>query len=113
MISFCQLGAGRIGAIHAENIARHPAARLGAIVDVDPTAAEQLARRYGSEVGTQVSVLADRSIHAVVIASSTNTHADLVEAAACTRQGRLLREAARPRPAARRALRSSANAACR
>jgi len=84
MISFCQFGAGRIGAIHAENIARHPAARLGAIVDVDPTAAEQLARRYGSEVGTQVSVLADRSIHAVVIASSTNTHADLVEAAART-----------------------------
>jgi hypothetical protein len=24
MISFCPFGAGRIGAIHAENIARHP-----------------------------------------------------------------------------------------
>ena len=84
MISFCQFGAGRIGAIHAENIARHPGARLGAIVDVDPDAAKRLASRHGSEVGTQASVLADRSIQAVVIASSTNTHADLVEAAART-----------------------------
>jgi hypothetical protein len=35
MISFCQLGAGRIGANHAENIARHPEARLVAIVDTN------------------------------------------------------------------------------
>jgi len=82
MISFCQFGAGRIGVIHAENIARHPGTRLRAIVDVDPTAAERLASRHGSEVGTQASVLADPAIDAVVIASSTNTHADLVEAAA-------------------------------
>jgi myo-inositol 2-dehydrogenase/D-chiro-inositol 1-dehydrogenase len=82
MISFCQFGAGRIGAIHAANIARHSGARLGAIVDVDPAAAERLASRHGSEVGTQASVLADPAIDAVVIASSTNTHADLVEAAA-------------------------------
>src|SRR5208282_4331892 len=82
MISFCQFGAGRIGVIHAENIARHPGTRLRAIVDVDPTAAERLASRYGAAVGTQASVLADPAIDAVVIASSTNTHADLIEAAA-------------------------------
>jgi myo-inositol 2-dehydrogenase/D-chiro-inositol 1-dehydrogenase len=82
MISFCQFGAGRIGAIHAENIARHPGARLHAVVDVDRAAAERLGSRHGSEVATQASVLVDRSIQAVVIASSTNTHADLVEAAA-------------------------------
>ncbi|MBV8121688.1 MAG: hypothetical protein JO081_17325 [Alphaproteobacteria bacterium] len=35
MISFCQFGAGRIETIHAANIARHPEARLEAIVDVD------------------------------------------------------------------------------
>jgi myo-inositol 2-dehydrogenase / D-chiro-inositol 1-dehydrogenase len=82
MISFCQFGAGRIGAIHAENIACHPRAHLRAIVDVDAAAAGRLASRHGAAVGTQASVLADRSIQAVVIASSTNTHADLVEAAA-------------------------------
>jgi myo-inositol 2-dehydrogenase/D-chiro-inositol 1-dehydrogenase len=82
MISFCQFGAGRIGAIHAGNIARHPGARLGAIVDVDRPAAEWLASRHGAAVRTQASALADLAIDAVVIASSTNTHADLIEAAA-------------------------------
>jgi myo-inositol 2-dehydrogenase/D-chiro-inositol 1-dehydrogenase len=82
MISFCQFGAGRIGAIHAENIARHPNARLQAIVDVDPPAAERLASRHGAVVATQAEVLADPAIDAVVIASSTDTHAELVEAAA-------------------------------
>jgi myo-inositol 2-dehydrogenase/D-chiro-inositol 1-dehydrogenase len=81
MISFCQFGAGRIGAIHAENIVRHPGARLGAIVDVDRAAAERLAGRHGATVATQAAVLADPAIDAVVIASSTNTHAELVEAA--------------------------------
>jgi myo-inositol 2-dehydrogenase/D-chiro-inositol 1-dehydrogenase len=82
MISFCQFGAGRIGAIHAANIARHPSAHLRALVDVDPSAAERLANRHDAAVGAPASVLADPSIDAVVIASSTNTHADLVEAAA-------------------------------
>src|SRR6516162_1612941 len=82
MISFCQFGASRIGAIHAENIARHPDARLHAIVDVDASAAEKLASRHGATVATQASALADPAVGAVVIASSTDTHADLVEAAA-------------------------------
>jgi len=41
MISFCQFGAGRIGAIHAANIAAHPKARLHTIVDTDREAAER------------------------------------------------------------------------
>jgi myo-inositol 2-dehydrogenase/D-chiro-inositol 1-dehydrogenase len=82
MLSFCQFGAGRIGAIHAANIAAHPAARLHTIVDTDHAAAERLANRYGATVGNQPEALADRSINAVVIASSTDTHAGLVEAAA-------------------------------
>jgi myo-inositol 2-dehydrogenase/D-chiro-inositol 1-dehydrogenase len=82
MISFCQFGAGRIGAIHAANIASHPAAHLSIIVDTDQAAAERLASRYGAVVGNQAGALADPAIDAVVIASSTDTHADLIEAAA-------------------------------
>jgi myo-inositol 2-dehydrogenase/D-chiro-inositol 1-dehydrogenase len=82
MISFCQFGAGRIGAIHAANIAAHPAARLHTIVDTDQAAAERLAGRYGAAIGNHAETLADPGIDAVVIASSTDTHADLVEAAA-------------------------------
>ena len=84
MISFCQFGAGRIGAIHAANIAAHPGARLKTIVgNTDPAAAERLAERHGAVVGEQVAALADPEIGAIAIASSTDTHADLVEAAAC------------------------------
>jgi myo-inositol 2-dehydrogenase / D-chiro-inositol 1-dehydrogenase len=84
MISFCQFGAGRIGAIHAANIAAHPAARLHTVVDTDQAAAERLAGRHGAAVSAQAETLADPDIDAVVIASSTDTHADLVEAAART-----------------------------
>ncbi|MBI3515300.1 MAG: inositol 2-dehydrogenase, partial [Proteobacteria bacterium] len=82
MISFCQFGAGRIGAIHAANIARHPGARLRTVVDVDVAAAAKLAERHGAAVGEAAAALADPAIHAVVIASSTDTHATLIEAAA-------------------------------
>jgi myo-inositol 2-dehydrogenase/D-chiro-inositol 1-dehydrogenase len=82
MISFCQFGAGRIGAIHAGNIARHKQARLAHIVDVSAAAAEALAKETGALVSTQQAALADPKVDAVVIASSTDTHADLIEAAA-------------------------------
>jgi myo-inositol 2-dehydrogenase / D-chiro-inositol 1-dehydrogenase len=81
MINFCQFGAGRIGAIHAGNIASHPGARLRIIVDPDRAAAERLAERYGAAVESQAKTLTDRAVDAVVIASSTDSHADLVEAA--------------------------------
>jgi myo-inositol 2-dehydrogenase/D-chiro-inositol 1-dehydrogenase len=82
MINFCQFGAGRIGAIHAGNIAGHLDAQLRIIVDPDRAAAERLAARYGAAVGTREEALADPAVEAVVIASSNDTHADLVEAAA-------------------------------
>src|ERR1700726_7752 len=82
MISFCQFGAGRIGQIHAGNIARHPRARLKTVVDVNPQAAKDLAGRHGAAVGDAASALADPGVDAVLIASSTDTHAALVEAAA-------------------------------
>jgi len=82
MISFCQFGAGRIGSTHAANLAAHSDARLHTIVDTDRDAAERLAKRYGAAVGDQAKALADPAIDAVLIASSTDTHADLVEAAA-------------------------------
>jgi myo-inositol 2-dehydrogenase / D-chiro-inositol 1-dehydrogenase len=81
MISFCQFGAGRIGAIHAGNIARHPRARLHRIVDVDGDAAELLAARHGAQASGRAEALADPAIDAVLIASSTDTHAELIAAA--------------------------------
>ncbi len=81
-LRFCQFGAGRIGQIHAANLTRHPDAELICIVDRDAEAAETLARRHGAMTTSAEEALADDTIGAVVIASSTDTHADLVEASA-------------------------------
>jgi myo-inositol 2-dehydrogenase/D-chiro-inositol 1-dehydrogenase len=81
MISFCQFGAGRIGAIHAANIARHPAARLLHVVDIDASSAARLAAQHGAQASARAAALADPAVDAVLIASSTDTHAELIEAA--------------------------------
>jgi len=81
MIRICQFGAGRIGAIHAGNIAA-AGGQLACVVDVDGAAAASLAARHGARVTDAETALADPEIHAVIIASSTDTHADLLERAA-------------------------------
>lgn len=78
MVGIAVIGAGRIGQIHAGNLHRHPQADLRCIVDVSDAAAEQLARACATEVGSLESMLADPAVQAVVIASSTDTHAELV-----------------------------------
>ncbi|MBS0320346.1 MAG: inositol 2-dehydrogenase [Proteobacteria bacterium] len=82
MIQAALFGAGRIGRIHAGNLVRHPGVRLSAVVDVDPNAAGALAQQHGATVRTADEVFADKSISAVVIGSSTDTHADLITRAA-------------------------------
>ena len=83
MIEIALFGAGRIGKIHAANITRmRGQARLKYIVDVDRDAAVGLAAKYRAEVRTVDAALTDESVRAVVIASSTDTHAELIQKAA-------------------------------
>ena len=79
-------GAGRIGKIHAGNLVSQPGVRLRHVVDPDAAAAQALAARHGATVGTVDGVFADASIRAVVIASSTDTHAELIERAAAAKK---------------------------
>jgi myo-inositol 2-dehydrogenase / D-chiro-inositol 1-dehydrogenase len=81
-LEFAVFGAGRIGSIHAGNIARHDEARLKYVVDVNAPAATALASRYGASVTDTAKALADRNVGAVLIASPTDTHAELCIAAA-------------------------------
>ncbi len=81
-IQICQFGAGRIGATHAANVAHNPRCALRYVVDVSDAAAQSLAREHGAQVSNIETALADEDVDAVIIASSTNTHADLIEAAA-------------------------------
>jgi myo-inositol 2-dehydrogenase/D-chiro-inositol 1-dehydrogenase len=79
------IGAGRIGKVHAETLAfRMPEARILAIADVNREAAQAMAARCGIPTVTESSaaVLANSEIEAVLICSSTNTHADLIVQAA-------------------------------
>ena len=74
------IGAGRIGKVHAETVAfRLPEAVLAAVTDVDQKAAEDLAARTGGPrvFSSADELLRDSSIGAVLICSSTDTHADL------------------------------------
>jgi myo-inositol 2-dehydrogenase/D-chiro-inositol 1-dehydrogenase len=82
MLQIAQFGAGRIGRIHASNIAAMKDVRLRYVVDVNAEAARKLAARCGARVASEREAFADREVDAVLIASSTDTHARLaIEAA--------------------------------
>ncbi len=78
------IGAGRIGTSHAQVVAeRVPGARLVAVCDPRPEAAQSLASRFGAQAVTDPAELfADPGVEAVVIAASSTAHAELVTAAA-------------------------------
>jgi myo-inositol 2-dehydrogenase / D-chiro-inositol 1-dehydrogenase len=81
MLGVGLLGAGRIGNVHAKAISTHPQSKLVAVSDVNAEAAAKLAGLYGAEARSNEAIIDDPSIGAVLIASSTNTHSDLIEAA--------------------------------
>ena len=82
MIEVAIFGAGRIGKIHAGNLVRQPGAKLKYVVDVNQAAASELAARHGAQVTSVEAAFADKAVGAVVIASSTDSHADLILRAA-------------------------------
>ena len=82
MIALAQFGAGRIGQIHARNVAATEGARLKYVIDVNEAAAKALAAAVGARVADRDAALGDPEVAAVIIGSSTDTHAGLIEAAA-------------------------------
>ncbi|WP_454747149.1 inositol 2-dehydrogenase [Ciceribacter selenitireducens] len=73
------LGAGRIGKVHARAIAEDKRAKLVAVADAFPEAANAIAAASGAAVKTIDEIEADKDIDAVIICTPTNTHADLIE----------------------------------
>lgn len=81
MIRIAVLGCGRIGVMHAANIAAHPRATLAGVYDIFVPAAESVSAKTGAKVFASVAeCLADPAVDAVLIATATDTHADLLEA---------------------------------
>jgi myo-inositol 2-dehydrogenase/D-chiro-inositol 1-dehydrogenase len=84
-VGMALIGSGRMGAYHAETLAvRLPQARLAAVADPAPGAAERLAGALGADSAyTDVAQLwEDPAVDAVLIAAPARSHADLVVAAA-------------------------------
>src|SRR5437773_10325530 len=86
MTEVALFGAGRIGKIHAGNLVRQPGVKLKYVVDVNAAAAAELAAKHGAQVGNAEQVFGDASVKAVVIGSSTDTHADLIMRAAAAKK---------------------------
>lgn len=81
MLKVGLLGAGRIAGVHATAISSHPGSTLVAVSDINTEAATRLAAQYGAEARTTEAILNDPQIDAVLIATSTDTHSDLIERA--------------------------------
>jgi myo-inositol 2-dehydrogenase/D-chiro-inositol 1-dehydrogenase len=78
---FCVFGAGRMGERHISNIAASNRAQLAYVVDTDERRARDVASRFGARAATDpAEPLADPTVDAVIIASATNTHVDLIMA---------------------------------
>ncbi|HEY3686180.1 MAG TPA: Gfo/Idh/MocA family oxidoreductase [Streptosporangiaceae bacterium] len=78
------IGAGRIGAVHADTLARLEAVSSLVITDADTERAAALARRVGARTAPDTAALfaGPGRVDGVVIATGTAAHAELVAAAA-------------------------------
>lgn len=81
MIRFGLLGAGRIGEVHARNIAAHPRAELVAVSDPRRERAELIANVTHAAVRSVEEILGDSRVDAVLVASPTPLHSGQVVAA--------------------------------
>ena len=83
MLRFGLFGAGRIGSMHARNLAANPRVELAYVYDIDEPAARKAAEGAGARVAPDMTtILTDASVDAVLIASPTNTHVDLIRQSA-------------------------------
>ena len=68
--------------MHAENLVQRADAKLVYVVDTKPQAARALAQPLGAQAATAEQAFSDANVDAVLIATSTGSHADLsIEAA--------------------------------
>ncbi|QPC86173.1 inositol 2-dehydrogenase [Mesorhizobium sp. NBSH29] len=88
MLRFGILGAGRIGKVHARSLRDSGRASVTCVSDALPDAAAQLAAEVGARTASVEEVIAAKDVDAILIATPTDTHADLIEQAA--RAGKMI-----------------------
>jgi myo-inositol 2-dehydrogenase/D-chiro-inositol 1-dehydrogenase len=75
-------GVGRIGTFHAETLASLAGVAAVTVADADPARASEVAARHGFGTAETVEALLDSGVDALVIATPTESHADLIGTAA-------------------------------
>ncbi|MFG2333115.1 Gfo/Idh/MocA family oxidoreductase [Streptomyces sp. NPDC048604] len=76
------IGTGRIGAFHAGVLARHPEVESLVVADAVAVRAAEVAGALGAQAAPDVEALFAHALDAVVIASATASHAELIVRAA-------------------------------
>jgi myo-inositol 2-dehydrogenase/D-chiro-inositol 1-dehydrogenase len=80
LVRIAVLGCGRIGRMHADNIAAHPRASLAGVFDVhEPSSAEVAGKHKVAKYDSADAVFTSPDVDAVLIATSTPTHVDYIE----------------------------------
>lgn len=81
-VKIAVIGTGRMGSVHARNIVRQiPEAELAAVCDIRLEVAQVVADELGIQrvVKDYHDLLEDKNLEAILIASSTNTHAFMMK----------------------------------
>jgi myo-inositol 2-dehydrogenase/D-chiro-inositol 1-dehydrogenase len=81
-VNIAVIGTGRMGSVHVANLVRKiPEANLSAICDIRLDVARAVAADLGIQrvVQNYHELLEDKDIEAVLIATSTNTHAEIIK----------------------------------
>ncbi|MFJ1840683.1 Gfo/Idh/MocA family oxidoreductase [Streptomyces sp. NPDC088146] len=76
------IGTGRIGSFHAAVLARHPEVDVLVVADTDRARAAGVAGRIGATAADSAAEVFGSGVDAVVIASATSAHAELIGQAA-------------------------------
>ena len=79
MIRFALFGAGKIGRMHAANLAGHKKAELCWVYDINQATGDEVAASFGARsCNSTEEPLSDPEVNAVLIATTTDTHASLI-----------------------------------
>jgi hypothetical protein len=88
IVNFVLFGLGRAGTIHANNLLRHPLAKIVYIVELDTAKAELFVQSHDKLRGhckvlhpdQKNQALSDPVVHAAMCASTTSTHEGIIRA---------------------------------
>lgn len=82
MVRIGLLGCGRIGQVHARSISQIEGAKVTAVADAFAEPAQALADRSAAQVLEPLALIDSPEVDAIVIGTPTDTHYDLIKAAA-------------------------------